>query len=453
MSSKHLRERVLLACAAASFLTPFSSSSVAVILPRISAHYGVSLALSNWSVSSYLMALAASILPFGGIADWKGRGKVFLTGLMIMALSSISVAFAPDFPSFIAVRAIQGVGSAMISATSVAVISQLFGREERGKAIGINTASVYIGLSLGPLLGGMISDLYSWIGIFVLSSLISLLAFAVAFPLLGLRSDGSAPKTINSVLYALSMISLTFGISKSTSFEGLLSSALASLTLAFWLLIEFKSWGLVGPELLRRRAYSSSTLAALLNYSSTYAISIILSNYLQKLRGFSASQTGILLTIQPVTQALLSPLAGHLADKRSPPLIASAGMILIALGIATLYPLTPSKHLIELITSLIVLGVGFALFASPNTLAALNASPPELYGSANSFLGSTRFLGQSISAAIMTSLMTSLDLQEAMNYALLIYAAISSLGALISITARFEEIPASGGRRLRGSSL
>ena len=153
-----LRSRVLISCAIASFLTPFSSSSIAFLLPEISSHFGVEVALSNWSATAYLLALASSMVPFGRIADWKGRAKVFRAGLVIFTISSIATILVRDFGSFIALRVLHGLGSSMISATSVALISSIF-REGRGKAIGINTAAVYIGLSLGPLSAGLLSDL------------------------------------------------------------------------------------------------------------------------------------------------------------------------------------------------------------------------------------------------------------------------------------------------------
>lgn len=425
---------VIVACATASFLTPFSSSSVVVLLPQISSHYGISLAASNWSAVAYLMALASFIIPSGRIADWKGRGLVFSIGLVSFSISSLLVALPLNFTSFLALRFAQGVSSSMISATAVAVISETFPKEERGRAVGLNTAFVYIGLSLGPLLGGLIADLWSWIGVFLFSSLLSLSALIVSRPVLRLRGRGSQPSLIPISLYSASMILLTYGISSLSMGSGLPLLA-GVVLLAAWLLKELRG-GVLGPELLRNRAYISSSSAALLNYSATYAISIVLGLYLQRVMGLSASETGILLTSQPIVQALLSPFAGYLADRSSPHKIASLGMGVVALGIATLLPLTPSRSIASILLSLSILGVGFALFASPNTVAALNASPPGLYGSANAFLGSMRFLGQSLSTAIIMALMAQGELLKAMNSALLIYVAISASGVVISALKR-----------------
>lgn len=452
------RRKVLVSCAIASFLTPFSSSSVTVLLPQISSHFGISLAASNWSAGAYLIPLAAFIVPFGRIADWKGRGSVFLVGLVLFSISSLLAAISSDFASFLIFRSAQGIASSMISATAVAVISEIFPREGRGRAIGVNTASVYIGLSLGPLLGGLIADLLSWAWVFVLSSLISLSALLLSGQLLRLRGGSSSPSFALISLYTVSMILLTYGISSLGDRSGILASSIGALLLMLWLSRETLRGGLVGPQLLKNRAYLASSTAALLNYSATYAISIVLSLHLQRVLGLSASEAGIILTMQPVVQALLSPLAGYLADKSSPHKIASLGMIVVALGIATLLPLTPSEQLTSLLISLSILGMGFALFASPNTVAALNASPQNLYGSANAFLGSMRFLGQSLSTSILMMLMAQRELLQAINMALSIYVLISVAGAIISAVARYrsslsEEDNSSGAPHPHGQRL
>ncbi|MCS7103317.1 MAG: MFS transporter, partial [Candidatus Korarchaeum sp.] len=363
----------------------------------------------------------------------------FSIGLASFSIFSLLIMISPDFNLFLALRFAQGVSSSMISATAVALVSEIFPKEERGKVLGINTASVYAGLSLGPLVGGLMADLWSWIGVFILSSLLSFSSFIISKPLLKLKGSGSPPNFASISLYVASMISLTYGVSSLSATLGLLLSSLGTVALLTWLLSELSSGGLLGPELLRNRAYLASSSAALLNYSASYAISIVLGLYLQRVERFSASEAGVLLTLQPIVQASLSPLAGYLADKRSPRKIASLGMGVIALGIAMLLPLTPSKPLTSLILSLSVLGTGFAFFASPNTLAALNASPPKSYGSANAFLGSMRFLGQFMSTAILMVLMTNEELLQALNSALLTYVTISISGAIMSALARSKK--------------
>lgn len=406
------------------------------MIPQISSHCGISLALSNWSAGAYLMGLAAFILPFGRIADWKGRGLIFSVGLTSFSVSSLLAALSPDFTSFLILRFVQGVSSSMISATAAALVSEAFPREERGRALGITTASVYAGLSLGPLLGGLVADLWSWVGVLILSSLLSSSVLALSGPLLKLRGSGPPPELTSISLYIASMILLTYGISSLTTGSGPLLSSVGAAVLSAWLMAELSRGGLLGPKLLRNGAYLTSSSAALLNYSATYAVSIVLALYLQKVEGLSVGEAGAVLTLQPVVQASLSPLAGCLAGRSSPHGIASLGMAVVTLGIVMLLPLAPSRPLNSLLLSLSVLGVGFALFASPNTLAALNASPPELHGSANAFLGSMRFLGQFLSTATLMTIMSHEELLQALNKSLLIYIAISASGAVISALAR-----------------
>jgi len=431
------RRSVLISCTLASFLTPFSSSSITVLLPQLSSHFGVSLAASNWSAGAYLIPLAAFIVPLGRIADWKGRSTIFMIGLISFSASSLLAALSPDFTSFLIFRFLQGISSSMISATAVAVLSEAFPREERGRAVGVNTASVYVGLSLGPLMGGLIADLLSWTWVLILSSLASLLALLPSRNLPKSRELSSPPSPALISLHAISMILLAYGIS-SPGGSGIAISSIGAALLAAWLSREMLGDGILGPQLLRNRAYMASSTAALLNYSATYAISIVLSLHLQRVLGLPASVAGIILTAQPIVQAFLSPLAGYLADRISPHRVASLGMILVALGVVSLLPLTPSRQPASLLPSLLLLGVGFALFASPNTVAALNASPIPLYGSATAFLGSMRFLGQSLSTSILMILMAGMELSRAMNAALMIYVVISAAGAVLSAVARYK---------------
>lgn len=161
-----------------SFIAPFMSNAINLGIPQIGLEYGVDQFGLNWVVTSYLLVTAAFLLPFGRLADIVGRKKVFLIGMFLFAVTSLGCGLAFSFPVLITFRVLQGIASAMIFGTSMAILTSVVPTKERGKAMGLSAASTYIGLSLGPVLGGVICSTLSWRGIFYINFIISLVIFS-----------------------------------------------------------------------------------------------------------------------------------------------------------------------------------------------------------------------------------------------------------------------------------
>jgi len=226
---------------------------------------------------------------------------------------------------------------------------------------------------------------------------------------------------------------IIYGASNLNSLIGLVVALTGCISLSTVLLVERWSSRILHSKLFNTRIIAA-VVATLLNYSATYALTVLLSNYLQKLRGLPPSETGLILSIQPVVQVLLSPIAGFLGDHYNPSIIASTGMAVITIGVYSLTLLTPEAPLTQLYPALIILGAGFAFFASPNTTAVLNMSPREAYGSANALLATMRFLGQALSMSIITTIMTiQEDLALAVETSLVIYVFLCIVGTLLSL--------------------
>lgn len=428
---------VLMATAVASFITPFTTSSIAIALPIIAEEFKVTLAEVNWVANSFLVALASAVLIAGRVGDWLGRGRIFVIGTAMFVATSLAMLIVNSFEGLLACRFLQGVSAAMISGTAVAVLTDALPKEKRGMGIGINTASVYLGLSLGPLIGGYFTSYLGWRSLFMLKAAISFLSLIVAVKSVDLgRGLFHHPNFLRSMLIASSITMIVYGTSNISSSYGLATAFLGGILLIVTLLMEFKSSKLLHPVILRSRSLAANT-AALLNYSATYALTILLSAYLQKIRSLTPSETGLILTTQSVFQAVFSPIAGSLADRYNPSTLASLGMLVITAGVFSLTFIGQGTPTIYLIYALIVLGVGFAFFASPNTTAIMNMSPREAYGSATAFLATMRFLGQALSVSIITSAMIlQKDLMTAMRTSLTTYFVLSILGTLLSLLAR-----------------
>ena len=427
---------VLIATAMASFITPFTTSSIAIALPAIAEEFNVSLADVNWVANSFLIALASTVLIAGRAGDWLGKGRVFISGVAMFTAASLIVPMINSYYILLTCRFLQGVAAAMISGTAVAVLTETLPERRRGMGIGINTTSVYLGLSLGPLVGGYMTSYLGWRSLFILKAAVGLLSLIVAAVSVDLRK-GLTPKPsfFRSILTVLSIIMIIYGTSNIKAQYGMLTAAAGGILFVLTLVIESKSSKLLHPKIFRGR-FLAANIAALLNYSATYALTILLSAYLQKVRGLTPSEAGLVLTTQSAFQAMLSPVSGSLADRHDPSTLASLGMLTISAGILGLM-LVGQKGIAYLIFMLVVLGVGFAFFASPNTTAIMNMSPREAYGSSTAFLATMRFLGQALSVSIITSVMSlQKDFITAMTISLTTYLVLSILGTFLSFSAR-----------------
>jgi EmrB/QacA subfamily drug resistance transporter len=431
---------VLLATTIASFISPFTTSSITVALPILAEEFSVDLAEVNWVVNVYLIALASTILMFGVIGDWLGRSRIFIAGVAMFAITSSIMVIVHDYLSLLVFRLLQGLAASMISSTAVAILSELLPIERRGMGIGLNTMAVYIGLTLGPLIGGYITNYFGWRTLFILKAFIAFLSLSLAITLPKTsRGVSVKPNFKMSALIVSSIIMIIYGASNINSPYGVIMASLGFIALTSTLLMERRSPKLIHPMILRRKPLSAN-ISALLNYSATYALTILLSSYLQRLRGLNPSEAGLILTTQSIFQAALSPITGLLADKYNPSILASMGMFTITFGIIGLTQINPTTPINQIIYTLIILGVGFAFFSSPNTTAIMNMSPKEAYGSTSALLATMRFLGQAISTSITTSIMNIQgDLMTTIKTSMAIYAILSTLGALLSLTAGMEK--------------
>ncbi|MGA2368706.1 MAG: MFS transporter [Dehalococcoidia bacterium] len=390
----------------ASFLTPFVGSSVSIALPSIAREFNLDAITLGWVVTAYLLAAAIFLVPFGKLADIKGRKKIFTYGIIIDAVSSIGAALSPSGSLLIFFRLLQGVGGAMIFGTGVAIVTSIFPLAERGKALGISTAAVYIGLSVGPPASGLMTQYLGWRSIFALDALIGLIIItAVLWRLKGewAGAEGEKFDAVGSVIYGLALLALMYGFTLLPDISGLVMVGLGLGGLVLFIFCENRIKNpVLNMELFKRSmVFSMSNLAALINYSATFAISFLLSLYLQYIKGYSPEISGLILVLQPVMMAVLSPIAGRLSDRIQPQLIATVGMAFTTVGLAMLIFLDQDTQLYFIMISLITVGLGFGLFSSPNTNAVMSAVDKNYYGVASGTLATMRLVGQMLSLGIV----------------------------------------------------
>ena len=400
------RTNILLATCLASFLPPFMSSALNLATPALGNDLPASAVQVNWIVSAFLVASASCLLPFGRLGDMLGRKKLFVVGMTAYAAFSAACGLAPSATTLIGLRALQGAGGAIGFASSVAILTSAFPQGQRGRVLGINSAAVYTGLSLGPVIGGVLTQQLGWRSVFFVSAALGVPAAL----LMMLRVDeewrgarGEAYDAGGALLWMGSLAMLMVGVSTLKAMEAGRWIALVGCAGA----IGFIARELRAPHpilelrLFRNVVFAFSNLAALVNYSATFAVTFLLSLYLQAVRGLSPQSAGVILLIQPVLMTLLSPLAGRVSDRVEPRLVASTGMALTSLALVLFARLGTTSPLGAVALGLVLIGVGFGLFSSPNTNAVMSAVEARSYGVAAATLGTMRQVGQALSMSVV----------------------------------------------------
>lgn len=420
MTERELKRSVLTVTAFASFLTPFMGSSVNLALPSIGEEFGTNAVTLNWIVSSYMLSTAIFLLPAGRVGDILGRKKVFFAGILLFTLTMILLSFTPGIGWLIAVRIVQGLASAMIFGTNLAILTAVFPAGERGRAMGINVTAVYVGLSSGPFLGGLLTRYLGWRSIFAFlipMGIISLILIRRKMKGEWADARGEGFDWPGALIYGASLAAIMYGFSKLPAAAGWILTATGMMLFPLFLLREKRTeHPLFDISLIfRNRVFAFSSLAALIHYSATSAIGFFLSLYLQYIKGLGPRDAGFILMAWPITMALLSPAAGKLSDKQNPGALASIGMAMTSAGLILLCFLTDSTPLINIIFMLVLMGLGFSLFSSPNSNAIMSSVEKRQLGNASGMIGTMRMVGQTMSMGIAMMLLAVFMGQEKIN--------------------------------------
>ncbi len=396
---------ILCATTLSAFITPFMGSSVNVALPIMAQDLSMTALTLSWVPSSFLLAAAITLVPLGRLADIHGRKKFFFFGAVIFTLASLLCTWSPTATLLISFRIIQGIGGAMIFSTGTAILVSVFPVQERGEILGINIAAVYVGLTIGPFIGGLLTEQLGWRYIFLFTSLLGLIMiFLILFMAKEewQEADDEHFDVTGSLLYAVALFAIMYGFSLLPALKAGGLIVFGVLCFFFFIRQQLKTpYPLLNLHLFRdNRVFAFSNLAALINYCATFAVTFLLSLYLQHIKALTPLQAGMILIAEPVVQASFSPLAGRLSDRFEPGIIASIGMALNVIGLIPLMFIHSATSISYIVLCLIVLGLGFALFSSPNVNAAMSAVESKYYGIASATLATMRLVGQMFSMGI-----------------------------------------------------
>ncbi|WP_027720692.1 MFS transporter [Maridesulfovibrio zosterae] len=401
------KRAVVFAVAITQFTMPFMFSAVGISLPVIGKEFGASGLDLSLVESIYVGSVAALLLPFGRLADMFGRQPMFRLGVLLYTIFTFLTGFAHSIETVIILRMAQGISGGMCIATNMALLTDSVPKEERGRAMGLAVAAVYVGLSAGPYIGGLVATHLGWRWLFYLGMIPLGISYIVAHRNLKEKFQSSVEKFdyAGSVLVALSVAALVFGgTSLNAGWLGpvLLVSGIACFALFIYTQDRFKNPLIELTLFKERKDFSDAALVQYINYAGTFGIVFLFSLYLQSVKGLTPHEAGLILVIQPIVQAVLSPPCGRLADKFSPRIIALLGMLACTTGTIMGALVTAQTSIPYLYTMFVILGVGFALFSSPNMMILMGSVPPSRFGFASAVSGGLRTVGMVTSMVIIS---------------------------------------------------
>ena len=377
-------------------------SAVNIAIPRIAEDLQASASGVSWIPVAMLWGNVVFLLPIGRIADIVGRKRVFVTGILLFIVSSVCILLPQSIGTLLFIRVAQGISSSMVYGTSMAIIGVVYANSNRGQALGIAASSVYLGLTLGPLIGGWKSAFWAPIPILILC-LVVLSAYVKGDWKSDLRAKFDWQ---GSLIFAAWVSAFMMGLSRLTDWRFALLAIFGLVLLAVFVRHQSKIESpLIRLSALRaNRIFNRSLLSAFFIYGSSFSMVFLLSLYLQYIHQLSPSEAGQIVLIQTLIMMVLAPITGRLSDRFEPRVLSTFGCLLFVIGYAMLFRLDMNTSLQYVMLALVFLGLGFGFFSSPNNNAAIGSVPADKLSIAAVLLNLARTMGNMVSSAIVMTL-------------------------------------------------
>ena len=444
----------LAAVAFGLFMIMLDNTVVNVALPSIASDLKISISELEWIVTGYALTFAALLITGGKLADMYGRRRIFVIGLAIFSLSSLACGLAPNAGFLIGARAVQGLGAALMNPATLSIITATFPPRQRGQAIGIWAGVSAMALAIGPLVGGLIVDNFSWNWIFFINVPIGVLGIVVSQLVIKESRDTSHEQSIDLpglltsglALFALSY-ALIEGNTKGWSSPEILGlfAAAAVLVVAFILLESRQRLPMLDLSLFRINSFVGANVVALLVSLGMFGVFFFISLYVQNILGYSPTKAGAIFLPMTILIILIAPVAGKLSDRLGGRWLIGGGMTLLGISLLLYQRITVTSGFWTLLPSLILGGIGMAMTMSPMTSVAMGSVPVDKAGVGSGVLNSFRQMGGALGIAIMGAILaaylhapatTALGKQQyvdGLHAALLLSAAVTFAGAAVAI--------------------
>lgn len=397
---------VVLVGSLASFMAAYTSNAVTMALPELARVFHLSNILQNWTINLYLLTMAVLSVPFGKICAQKGLKKLFFYGALVFFIGTAGIIMAANTEMLLLFRFIQAIGSAAIFVSSVSMIVKAVPNNQRGRALGINIASVYIGLSLAPVLGGSLTYNFGWESIFAITLPVSFIVVVLTYLKIKeeWKLDANDPIDIKgSIFYGIGISAFMYGFTELHTLTGQAITAVGVIFLIIFIYYELKQkYPIFNVRLYKNHKFLSSNIASVISYISIFSVSTIINYHFQYILGWNAQMTGLILISMPVMQAIVTPQSGKLSDLINPQKLSALGMGLATIAILILTTMDDSTSVYIIIIALMIGGVGYGLFSSPNTNTIMSSVPPNETTMASAAVATMRVIGQTLSIGILT---------------------------------------------------
>jgi EmrB/QacA subfamily drug resistance transporter len=449
---------VLATIGVGTFMSALDSSVVNTLLPVLARELSTSVAGIEWVSTVYLLVISGLLLGFGRAGDLYGTKRMYVSGFVVFIIASALCGLSPTAHVLVALRAVQAIGAAMLFANSPAILTRTFPPEQRGRALGALGTFTYLGLTVGPSLGGWLTGAFGWRSIFYINVPIGGLALFLSMRYIAHdRTEHRAEKFdyVGAILFMVGLVALLGALNQAHSWGwgspltiGLLLAAL--FVLVAFVRIELRTAApMLDLSLFRNRVFAASTSSALLNYCCVYSVIFTIPFLLIQGRHLSPEHTGVVMTAQPIVMAVIAPISGSLSDRIGSRIPATTGMIILALGLIFLAMSVGSSSLTVIAIALGVVGLGVGMFVSPNNSALMGAAPRTRQGIASGVLATARnagmVMGVGISGAVLTTVMVRVagvdGLVGGVRWALLVAAFLAVVGAGTSFVRTSSRVP------------
>jgi EmrB/QacA subfamily drug resistance transporter len=439
---------VLTVVGVGTLLSAMAGSMVNLALPDLGRDLAISIEDSRWVVQAFLLAVGALLLPAGRLGDLLGHRRVYLIGYTFFGVASLACGLAGSFTSLVVFRVLQGMGGAMALATSPALLTLSFPGKHRGRALGMQATATYVGLTVGPTLGGFIVSALGWRWTFYFYVPAALVILFLGLRFLPHERKEEKPKFDLAGALAL-LLGLPFSLLLLSEcqrwgtgfYMTWLSAGVGATGLFFFILVQRRTASpLLDLNLFRSRMFTGASISAVANYIAMFAVTILMPFYLEEGLGKSPAVTGMFLSVQPLLMALVASPSGWLSDRLGSRGLATAGMLIMAVGLFGLSGLGPDSGEARVILWLATVGLGTGIFISPNSSALMGSAPRTQQGAAGAVLAESRSLGMFIGVAMATAIYHAAGGRtgahwrpedfDAMHLSLLAGSAAALLGAL-----------------------
>jgi len=385
-------------------------------LPTVRRELATDIATAEWVVVIYMLMVCGFLLTFGRLGDLRGQKPVYVWGFVTFVASSALCGLAPNVAMLILFRAMQGLGGSMIYVSSVPILTTTFPPSQRGKVFGLQILMVYVGYMIGPMLGGWITDTFTWRAIFYINVPIGLVALVLSVKYIPLVRPTAEPEPFDfpgAVLFLAAFSVLLIAMNQGHTYGWfspyiLCMFAAAVAMLAIFVLIESRTRSpLLDLSLFRVPTFSLSAVSAVCNYLAMSSIVFLMPFYLIQGHGFSSGTAGLLLTIQPALTVVFSPLAGAISDRIGTRWPATLGMAVMAVAMVLISRLGPTSSVLDIEIAIGTAGIGIGLFVAPNNSTIMGSAPRHRLGIAGGVVATSRNIGMVLGVAISGAIFTT----------------------------------------------